>query len=93
IEDIQRIVARHYNVSKTELLSNRRTRTIVRPRQVAMYLSKVMTPRSLPEIGRRNADRYGQAAVRIGSRPRAMPGAERALAGADFQSGRIERGR
>jgi chromosomal replication initiator protein len=40
-------------VSKTELLSNRRTRTIVKPRQVAMYLSKVMTPRSLPEIGRR----------------------------------------
>ena len=40
-------------MSKTELLSNRRTRTIVKPRQVAMYLSKVMTPRSLPEIGRR----------------------------------------
>lgn len=53
IEDIQRIVARHFNVSKTELLSNRRTRTIVKPRQIAMYLSKVMTPRSLPEIGRR----------------------------------------
>ena len=53
VEDIQRIVARHYNVSKSELLSNRRTRTIVKPRQVAMYLSKVMTPRSLPEIGRR----------------------------------------
>ncbi len=53
IEDIQRIVARHYNVSKTELLSNRRTRTIVKPRQMAMYLSKVLTPRSLPEIGRR----------------------------------------
>ncbi len=53
IEDIQRIVARHYSVSKSELLSNRRTRTIVRPRQIAMYLSKVLTPRSLPEIGRR----------------------------------------
>ncbi len=53
IEDIQRIVARHYNVSKTELLSNRRTRTIVKPRQIAMYLAKIMTPRSLPEIGRR----------------------------------------
>ena len=53
IEDIQRIVARHYNVSKTELLSNRRTRTIVKPRQIAMYLAKVLTPRSLPEIGRR----------------------------------------
>ncbi len=53
IEDIQKVVARHYNVSRTELLSNRRTRTIVKPRQVAMYLSKVLTPRSLPEIGRR----------------------------------------
>ena len=50
---VQRIVARHYNVSKQDLLSNRRTRTIVKPRQVAMYLAKMMTPRSLPEIGRR----------------------------------------
>jgi len=53
IEEIQRIVARHYNVSKQDLLSNRRTRIIVKPRQVAMYLAKTMTPRSLPEIGRR----------------------------------------
>ncbi len=53
IEDIQKIVARHFNVSKNELLSNRRTRAIVRPRQIAMYLAKVMTPRSYPEIGRR----------------------------------------
>jgi chromosomal replication initiator protein len=52
-EDIQRVVARHYNVSKADLLSSRRTRTIVRPRQIAMYLAKVLTPRSLPEIGRR----------------------------------------
>jgi chromosomal replication initiator protein len=40
-------------VSRQELVSNRRTRVIVKPRQVAMYLAKVMTPRSLPEIGRR----------------------------------------
>ena len=53
IEDIQRVVSRHYNVSKSDLLSARRTRTIVRPRQIAMYLAKVLTPRSLPEIGRR----------------------------------------
>ncbi|MCX5567849.1 MULTISPECIES: chromosomal replication initiator protein DnaA [Kaistia] len=53
IEDIQKIVSRHYNVSKADLLSSRRTRTIVRPRQIAMYLSKTLTPRSLPEIGRR----------------------------------------
>jgi chromosomal replication initiator protein len=53
IEDIQKVVSRHYNVSKADLLSSRRTRTIVRPRQIAMYLSKTLTPRSLPEIGRR----------------------------------------
>ena len=57
IEDIQRIVARHYNIPRTELSSARRTRTIVRPRQVAMYLCKVLTPRSLPEIGRRFGNR------------------------------------
>ena len=53
IEDIQRAISRHYNVSRTELLSNRRTRAIVRPRQIAMYLAKTLTLRSLPEIGRR----------------------------------------
>lgn len=53
IEDIQKVVTRQFNVSKNDLLSNRRTRIIVRPRQIAMYLAKVMTPRSLPEIGRR----------------------------------------
>ena len=53
IEDIQRAVSRHYNVSRTDMLSNRRTRVIVKPRQIAMYLAKIMTPRSLPEIGRR----------------------------------------
>ncbi|QKV20675.1 chromosomal replication initiator protein DnaA [Oricola thermophila] len=53
IEDIQRAVSRHYNVSRTDMLSNRRTRQIVKPRQIAMYLAKILTPRSLPEIGRR----------------------------------------
>jgi chromosomal replication initiator protein len=53
IEDIQKVVGRHYNVSKQDLLSKRRTREIVRPRQIAMYLSKLMTSRSLPEIGKR----------------------------------------
>ena len=43
IEDIQRIVARHYNVSRSDLLSSRRTANVVRPRQVAMYLAKTMT--------------------------------------------------
>jgi len=46
-------VARQYNVSRADLLSSRRTANVVRPRQVAMYLAKVLTLRSLPEIGRR----------------------------------------
>jgi chromosomal replication initiator protein len=53
IEDIQRVVSRHYSVSRSDLLSARRTANVVRPRQVAMYLAKTMTLRSLPEIGRR----------------------------------------
>jgi chromosomal replication initiator protein len=53
IEEIQRIVARQYNVSRADLLSSRRTANVVRPRQVAMYLAKQLTLRSLPEIGRR----------------------------------------
>jgi chromosomal replication initiator protein len=53
IEDIQRLVARQYNVSRSDLLCSRRTANVVRPRQVAMYLAKILTLRSLPEIGRR----------------------------------------
>lgn len=57
IEDIQRVVAVHYQVSRSDLVSSRRTRAIVVPRQIAMYLAKVLTPRSLPEIGRRFGNR------------------------------------
>src|ERR1700730_12688456 len=53
IEDIQKLVATHFNVSRADILSARRTASVVRPRQIAMYLSKLLTPRSLPEIGRR----------------------------------------
>ncbi len=54
IEDIQRGWWRgQYNVSRSDLLSSRRTANVVRPRQVAMYLAKTLTLRSLPEIGRR----------------------------------------
>lgn len=53
IDDILKIIGNHYAVSRTDLLSPRRARSIVRPRQVGMYLAKKLTPRSLPEIGRR----------------------------------------
>jgi chromosomal replication initiator protein len=53
VEEIQRRVAEHYNVRLSDLIGPKRLRTIARPRQIAMYLSKELTPRSLPEIGRR----------------------------------------
>jgi chromosomal replication initiator protein len=53
IEEIQRRVAEYYNVRLADMLSARRARAVAQPRQVAMYLSKQLTTRSLPEIGRK----------------------------------------
>jgi len=53
IDEIQRSVADYFNVRLADLLSARRARAVARPRQVAMYLSKQLTARSLPEIGRK----------------------------------------
>jgi chromosomal replication initiator protein len=53
IEEIQKLVASHYNVTRADILSSRRTANVVLPRQIAMFLSKALTMRSLPEIGRR----------------------------------------
>ncbi|GAA0598322.1 chromosomal replication initiator protein DnaA [Craurococcus roseus] len=57
IEDIQKRVAEHYNIRLTDMSSARRARSVARPRQVAMYLAKHLTQRSLPEIGRRFGNR------------------------------------
>jgi chromosomal replication initiator protein len=53
IDEIQRKVSDHYRIRQAEMSSARRAREVARPRQVAMYLAKQLTPRSLPEIGRR----------------------------------------
>ncbi|MBU6235751.1 MAG: chromosomal replication initiator protein DnaA [Alphaproteobacteria bacterium] len=53
IDEIQRKVAEHYNLRLTDMHSARRSRNVARPRQVAMYLCKKLTTRSLPEIGRK----------------------------------------
>ncbi|GLQ35672.1 chromosomal replication initiator protein DnaA [Amylibacter marinus] len=53
IDEIIRKVTDHYGLNLTDMLSARRTRSIARPRQLAMYLSKQLTSKSLPEIGRR----------------------------------------
>lgn len=53
IDDIQRKVAEHYNIRLADMIGPKRARNVARPRQIAMYLSKQLTSRSLPEIGRR----------------------------------------
>ncbi len=57
IDEIQRRVCEHYKIRVTDMASPRRARNVARPRQVAMYLAKVLTSRSLPEIGRKFGNR------------------------------------
>ncbi len=57
VDKIQNVVSNFFNISLSEMLSQRRSRPLARPRQIAMYLAKKMTTRSLPEIGRRFANR------------------------------------
>ena len=57
IDNIQTLVCKHFKISKNEMLSSRRSRYLVRPRQVAIYLSKILTTKSLPEIGREFSNR------------------------------------
>ena len=57
VDRIQNTVSNFFNISLNEMLSQRRSRPLARPRQIAMYLAKKMTTRSLPEIGRRFANR------------------------------------
>ena len=80
IEDIQKLVANHYNVSRADILSSRRTATVVRPRQIAMYLSKALTLRSLPEIGRRFGGRDHTTVLHAVRKIEALSGKEAALA-------------
>ena len=57
VDKIQSVVSNFFNIHLNEMLSQRRSRPLARPRQIAMYLSKKLTTRSLPEIGRRFANR------------------------------------
>ncbi len=57
IDNIQTLVCKYFKISKNEMLSSRRSRYLVRPRQVAIYLSKTLTTKSLPEIGREFSNR------------------------------------
>ena len=57
VETIQSSTCKYFKISKNEMLSSRRSRYLVRPRQVAIYLTKILTSKSLPEIGREFANR------------------------------------
>ena len=57
IDEIQRNVCAHFNIKMTDMSSARRARAVARPRQIAMYLAKMLTSRSLPEIGRKFGNR------------------------------------
>lgn len=57
IDQIKRAVCRHFNISKMDLISERRTKNLTIPRFISFYLCKELTPRSLPEIGRQHGNR------------------------------------
>ena len=79
IEDIQKLVGNHYSVTRADILSSRRTANVVRPRQIAMYLSKILTPRSLPEIGRRFGGRDHTTVLHAVRKIDALAAKDRAL--------------
>jgi chromosomal replication initiator protein len=79
IEEIQKLVATHYNVSRADILSSRRTATVVRPRQIAMFLAKVLTLRSLPEIGRRFGGRDHTTVLHAVRKIEGLAGTDKAL--------------
>jgi len=80
IEDIQKLVATHYQVSRADILSSRRTANVVRPRQIAMFLAKTLTLRSLPEIGRRFGGRDHTTVLHAVRKIDGMTGSDTALA-------------
>ncbi len=80
IDEIQKRVAEHYHMRLSEMSSARRARSVARPRQVAMYLSKQLTSRSLPEIGRKFGNRDHTTVMHACSRVTEIMGKDSAFA-------------
>jgi chromosomal replication initiator protein len=80
IDEIQRQVAAHFNIRLADMASARRSRSIARPRQIAMYLAKQLTPRSLPEIGRKFGGRDHTTVMHAVKVIEQMKGADAAFA-------------
>jgi chromosomal replication initiator protein len=80
IDEIQKRVAEHYNIRLADMHSARRARAVARPRQVAMYLCKQLTPRSLPEIGRKFGGRDHTTVMHAVRKIEELKAADRTLA-------------
>jgi chromosomal replication initiator protein len=80
IDEIQKRVAEHFNVKMAEMTSSRRARIVARPRQVAMYLAKQLTSRSLPEIGRKFGGRDHTTVMHAVKKIEELTASDRALA-------------
>jgi chromosomal replication initiator protein len=80
IDEIQKRVAEHFNIRLSDMHSARRARAVARPRQVAMYLAKQLTPRSLPEIGRKFGGRDHTTVMHAVRKIEELIAADRALA-------------
>ncbi len=79
IDDIQRAVSAHFEVKQLDLISARRAQAIARPRQVAMYLAKQLTTRSLPEIGRKFGNRDHSTVIHAVRRIEELRGVDREI--------------
>ncbi|HET8728605.1 MAG TPA: chromosomal replication initiator protein DnaA, partial [Alphaproteobacteria bacterium] len=80
IDEIQKKVAEHYNIKIADMHSARRARAVARPRQVAMYLAKQLTARSLPEIGRKFGGRDHTTVMHAVKKIEELCGADRSFA-------------
>jgi chromosomal replication initiator protein len=80
IDEIQKRVAEHFNIKMAEMTSSRRARVVARPRQVAMYLAKQLTSRSLPEIGRKFGGRDHTTVMHAVKKIEELAASDRALA-------------
>jgi chromosomal replication initiator protein len=80
IEEIQKAVVEHYGIRMSDMVSARRSRAVARPRQVAMYLAKQLTPRSLPEIGKKFGGRDHTTVMHAVRQVERLSGEDRAIA-------------
>ena len=85
VDDIQKATAEHYGLKQQDLLCERRTRAVARPRHVAMYLAKSLTTRSYPDIGRRFGGRDHTTVLHAVKRIETLKGEDAALA-ADIEA-------